>query len=125
MYDGLGNWREINEAGAKIQAVTAEDIQRVARTYFNPETSAVGIYLRKPGTGTDEDPDLAGLSPEQKPIIRQFMAQLNAEADVERLRAGREQMASRVDGADAKQQQFFKIILKKMDARIAELEAGE
>ena len=27
--DGLGNWREVNEAGPKYQAVTAEDVKRV------------------------------------------------------------------------------------------------
>lgn len=95
------------------------------KTYFDRSNSAIGIYLRKPGTGTDEDPDLAGLAPDQKPIIRQFMAQLNAETNVENLKAGRAQMEARASGGDAKQQQFFKIILKKMEARIAELEAGE
>ena len=29
--DGEGDWREINEAGPKIQAVTAADVQRVAK----------------------------------------------------------------------------------------------
>src|ERR1039458_5217340 len=32
--DGEGDWREINEAGPKIQAVTAADVQRVANKYF-------------------------------------------------------------------------------------------
>jgi predicted Zn-dependent peptidase len=45
--DGLGDWHEINEAGAKHQAVTAEDIQRVAKTYLNKETRNVAIYTRK------------------------------------------------------------------------------
>lgn len=45
--DGNGDWREINEAGAKVQAVTAADVQRVARQYFTKENRAVGIYTRK------------------------------------------------------------------------------
>jgi len=45
--DGLGNWREINERGAKIQAVTAADVQRVAKQYFTKENRAVAIYTRK------------------------------------------------------------------------------
>ncbi len=55
--DGNGNWREINEAGAKLQAVTAADVQRVARQYFTKENRAVGIYTRKSmaGQGTDKD----------------------------------------------------------------------
>lgn len=46
-YDGLGNWREINEGGAKYQAVTAADVQRVAKTYFTKENRAVATYTRK------------------------------------------------------------------------------
>ena len=46
-YDGLGNWKEINEAGPKLQAVTAADLKRVANTYFTRENRAVAIYTRK------------------------------------------------------------------------------
>jgi predicted Zn-dependent peptidase len=49
-YDGLGNWREINDAGPRIQAVSAADVQRVARKYFTKENRSVGIYNRKAGT---------------------------------------------------------------------------
>lgn len=45
--DGHGDWREINEANAKIQAVTAGDLKRVANEYFTKENRAVAIYTRK------------------------------------------------------------------------------
>ena len=45
--DGHGNWREINEANAKIQAVTAADLKRVANEYFTKENRAVATYTRK------------------------------------------------------------------------------
>jgi predicted Zn-dependent peptidase len=45
--EGLGDWREFNEANAKIQAVTADDVKRVANTYFTKENRAVAIYTRK------------------------------------------------------------------------------
>lgn len=48
--DGLGDWREINEAGPKIQAVTAADVKRVANEYFSKENRTVAIYTRKAGT---------------------------------------------------------------------------
>ena len=48
--DGSGDWREINEAGPKIQAVTAADVKRVANEYFTKENRTVAIYTRKPGT---------------------------------------------------------------------------
>jgi predicted Zn-dependent peptidase len=51
LNDGEGNWREINEAGPKIQAVTAADVKRVANTYFTKENRTVATYTRKPGAG--------------------------------------------------------------------------
>jgi len=53
--DGSGDWREINEAGPKIQAVTAADVKRVANNYFTKENRAVAIYTRKPGTATQKE----------------------------------------------------------------------
>ena len=64
LYDGLGDWREINEAGPKYQAVTAEDIQRVARKYFTREARAVAIYTRKTQT---TEPALAAPSASRQP----------------------------------------------------------
>jgi predicted Zn-dependent peptidase len=52
--DGEGDWREINEAGPKIQAVTAADIKRVATSYFTKENRMVAIYTRKPGASAKE-----------------------------------------------------------------------
>ena len=54
-YDGEGDWREINNAGAKIQAVTAADVQRVANKYFTKENRDVGIYTRKAGGAKKEE----------------------------------------------------------------------
>jgi len=52
--DGEGDWREINDSGPKIQAVTAADVQRVAKQYFTKENRAVAVYVRKPGTQAKE-----------------------------------------------------------------------
>ena len=46
-YDGQGNWREINEVGPKIQAVTAADVRRVAGKYFTPDNRVVATLTRK------------------------------------------------------------------------------
>ena len=52
--DGEGDWREVNEAGPKIQAVTAADVKRVAGKYFTKENRAAAVYTRKPGTPAKE-----------------------------------------------------------------------
>lgn len=49
MNDGLGDWKEINEAGAQIQAVTAADVKRVAAKYLTRENRTVATYTRKAG----------------------------------------------------------------------------
>jgi predicted Zn-dependent peptidase len=54
--EGLGDWRQINEAGPKYQAVTAEDVRRVAKKYFTKENRAVAVYTRKPAATTGSQP---------------------------------------------------------------------
>lgn len=123
MNEGLGDWREVNEANARLQAVTAEDVQRVANKYFTRENRAVAIYTRKPGTGSPgEDPDLASLSAEQKPVVRRIIDALTAEQDVAKLKQALAEMQAQAGDADPKRQQLQNIIQKKVAARIAELE---
>jgi predicted Zn-dependent peptidase len=125
VYDGLGDWQEINEAGARIQAVTAADVQRVTRKYFTKENRAVGIYTRKPGTGGGDDGDLAGLTDEQKGALQQLVAQLKQQNDPNQLKQGLEQMSRRAPQVPAEQKSFFQAYLKRIEARIAELQKKE
>jgi predicted Zn-dependent peptidase len=121
--EGLGDWREVNQANAKLQAVTAEDVQRVARKYFTREARAVAIYTRKAGSGSaGEDPDLVGLSADQKPVVRRIIESLLAEKDVAKLKQALASMQAQTGNPDPKRQQLQNIIQKKVAARIAELE---
>lgn len=45
--DAYDNWKTINTDLVKLQAVTADDISRVANTYFKPENRIVGVYYTK------------------------------------------------------------------------------
>ena len=45
--EGRGDWREFNEGPKKIQAVTAEDVRRVAQAYFTKENRGVAVYTGK------------------------------------------------------------------------------
>jgi predicted Zn-dependent peptidase len=122
--EGLGDWREVNEAGKKIQAVTAADLQQVVQKYFTKENRAVAHYTRKAGAGAaEEDPDLVGLSAEQKPVVRRIMDSLKSESEVAKLKEAATRMEAQAAGADPKRQQLQKIILKKVRQRIAELES--
>ena len=121
-YDGLGHWQEINEAGPKLQAVSAADVKRVAETYLTKDNRNVASIVRKAGKSASEDPDLAGLSPQQLPVVRQFLGRLAAEKNVEQLKTQLKQMEEQSAKADPKNQQFMNILKKKTAERIAELE---
>jgi predicted Zn-dependent peptidase len=41
------DWREINDGPKKYEAVTAADIQRVAKKYFDPTNRSVAVYRRQ------------------------------------------------------------------------------
>jgi predicted Zn-dependent peptidase len=121
-YDGLGRWQEINEAGPKLQAVTAADVKRAANTYLTKENRNVATVVRKAGKSASDDPDLAGLSPQQLPAVRQFLGRLKEQKSVEQLKAQLKQMEEQSAKADAKGQTFLNILKKKTAERIAELE---
>jgi predicted Zn-dependent peptidase len=49
LNDGEGDWHEINDAGVKLQAVSASDVKRVAQEYLTAENRTVALYNRKAG----------------------------------------------------------------------------
>lgn len=121
--DAGRGWETINTTGPLLQAVTAEDIQRVAREYFTPENRTVALYYREEGA-EPEDPRLAGLDEPEKAQIRQVQAQL-ATATGEQLDPLRQQLAQ-MEGMGAQvpeeQQDMFALMLELIRERIAELE---
>jgi predicted Zn-dependent peptidase len=120
--EGLGNWREINEAGPKYQAVTAADIQRVAKKYLVDDQRNVLIVRRKAGTsGAGE---LTGLTPEQQAFVNKLKTALAGETDAAKLKKGLADMDAREAQADAKAKPLMKIQRALLQQRIAELEKG-
>jgi predicted Zn-dependent peptidase len=124
-YEGLGNWREINEAGPKYQTVTAADVKRVVSAYFTKENRAVAIYTRKAGAGTQEDPDLAGLNSEQKSLLQTVASKLKAETNIEKLKQTLQKVASQEGQAPDEVKPVLKVYSKKIQARIEELEKSQ
>lgn len=45
-----GDWRYLADHRSQIASITAEDVRRVARTYFVPENRTI-VFLRRPGEG--------------------------------------------------------------------------
>jgi predicted Zn-dependent peptidase len=48
---GLGDWHDLDEHACRVAAVSAEDVRRVARAYFQPRNRTVGLYRSARETG--------------------------------------------------------------------------
>jgi predicted Zn-dependent peptidase len=123
--DGWGDWREINEAGTKVQAVTAADVKRVANRYFTRENRAVATYTRKAGTAAPDDPDLVGLDDRGKAMVRQVMQRLEAVDDPEKLRQMAAQMDAGAGSVPPEMKPAHDVVRKKVEKRIGELEKAK
>jgi predicted Zn-dependent peptidase len=113
-------WRAFNEDPAKIAAVTAEDVQRVARQYFAPERRAVITYLTK-GTGGEEeraDPAVEGLSAQEQAQVRQMRAMV-AQMPVEQARQLLQKLEAEAGGAPPEKKRMYEAMMQALKARVA------
>ncbi|MCA9285874.1 MAG: insulinase family protein [Phycisphaerales bacterium] len=121
--EALGGWESINDFPPRLQAVTAEDIQRVARKYFDASNRSVATYNRKAGTAP-VDPELAAMDPQAQAMVKQAMTRLAAETDLERLKMIEGQMNAQAAQAPPAFKPAVDYLLKKVRERIAQLEAA-
>jgi predicted Zn-dependent peptidase len=121
--EGLGGWEEINDGPKKIDAVTAADIQRVAREYFKETNRSVATYTRKAGMEAPiEDAALAALPAPLQAQARAAAAQIAKETDVERLKGALAQMSAQAAQIPPQMKPMVDFMASKIEARIAELE---
>jgi len=92
LAEGTAEWRMADQLDEEVQAVSAADVRRVAETYFTKENRAVAIWTRKGGTAP-EDPALAALPAEAKPMVKQMLGRIEAATDATQI----QQMLSRLD----------------------------
>ncbi len=125
IFESMGGWEYINESPAKLQDVTVQDIQRVARDYLTAGNSSVALYHRTAGA-EPEDPELAALDPQSRSRVKQMLARLQQRTDPAEL----EQMAAMIEGSllmvPDEQRPAMEYVIKKMRQRIQELQdAGD
>ncbi|MFM9180033.1 MAG: M16 family metallopeptidase [Phycisphaerales bacterium] len=123
--EALGDWSEINKESAKIQAVTAEDVKRVANTYFGKNNRSVATYVRKAGEQAEVDADLAALPAPMQGMARQGAKKIGAETDLAKLKEGLAEMDAQAAQVPPAMAPVLGYLKKKMTDRIAELEAGK
>ncbi|MHC4218931.1 MAG: M16 family metallopeptidase [Planctomycetota bacterium] len=121
MYEAMGGWEYINESPARLQAVTAEDIHRVAVAYFTENNSAVAIFTRKAGA-TPEDPELAALGDEWRGRVKQMLNRLKSVEDPGRLRMMAGMLETQLGQASPDEAAAMQYIVKKLNERADELE---
>lgn len=90
--EGTANWKMADQVDAAVQKVTAADVQKVAETYFTKENRAVAIWTRKGGSAP-EDPALAALPAEAKPMVKQMLSRIDSATDPAQI----QQMLTRLD----------------------------
>ena len=120
--EALGDWSEINKESAKIQAVTAGDIKRVANQYFDKTNRSVATYTRKAGATMAADPELAALPGPMQGMARQAAKKIGEEKDADKLKEGLTQLRDQAAQVPPQMAPVMEYLMKKMEARIAELE---
>ena len=120
MYAGLGDWRYINTSAERIEAVTAEDLQRAAKEYLTEESRSVGIFLREEGSAP-EDPEVAALPPPAQPMVRQTLKQLESVDDPAQLQQMIAQMQQAAGQAPPEMKPAIDLILKRANERLEAL----
>jgi predicted Zn-dependent peptidase len=123
LREATRTWQTINSDPPLLQAVTAQDIQRVAKKYFEKENRNVAIYYTKK-SDKPEDPELAGLGEQEKAQIQQLksmLPQMKAE-QVKQILASVEQQGA---SAPPEQQAAIKYVKKLLEERLKQLEGGK
>lgn len=123
IYDAMGDWHYLNDSSAAVQAVTAEDVMKVAKTYFPAEGRNTLWYVRK--AGTDEDPALAALDGQAKAMAKSMIAQISGEEDASRLEQAMVQMQANIGQAPDDFKPALELVIAKIQERLAQLEAGK
>jgi hypothetical protein len=132
LYETWYDWSYINDSPKLMLAVTADDVRRVVKDYFDPKTRTLAIYRTKEGASVaPQDPELeaalAGLSPEQKEQTMAMIKRIKESDDIDTLNRMHAMMGrgASSDRVPDDQKAVFRHMLNILEARIAELEASD
>jgi predicted Zn-dependent peptidase len=125
-YDGLGDWQYLNYNSEKTLAVTADDVKRVANTYFTKQNRAVGTYHRKTGTAAAEiPPEVAALPDQMREMIMAQIKQIQAVDDPAQLEQALGQIEQQKGNVPPEFEKVLPVMENIIRERIAELQSSE
>ncbi len=125
IFELMGDWEYINQSSGKLQAVTAEDIQRVANTYFAKTNRAVATYTRKAGSGGEDTEFLAlqeKIGPQMANQIKAQVKQMQSIKDVAILQKILQDAGANKDRVPAEMKAGFDYMIKQLEAHLASLQ---
>ena len=116
-------WATINSDPALYDAVTVDDIQRVANDYLTDENRAVAVYYRRETDGEDDNPLLTGLDDQERQQAQQTMAVV-AELDAEQLQQFLAQAEEMVAQAPEDNRDLAEALVAIVQERLDSIGAG-
>lgn len=124
LADANRGWRTFNEDPKLLDAVTADDIQRVANKYFKPERRGVILYYTKKSEGAEEAPLLAGLTDQEKAQIHQMKGILG-QLRLEQAKMMLQQVEQQEGIAPPERKKILEVMKKLIQDRVKQLEGGK
>ena len=137
IYDTWYDWTYINEAPERVLRVTADDVRRVVKKYFDPKTRTVAVYRTKEVEDTieeeeeePEDPELAAVLAPLKPKVQENVKSMLDRIEQLNARELETWAALMIAAMDARripeaQKPAIEYVVRKMRERAAELTPAE
>ncbi len=117
--EAQGSYKDFLEEPARLQAVTSEDVKRVARTYFTKENRNVMLVYRKAAKAEGPaDPELEKLPAQARPMVQAQVKQM-ATLPKEKLQQTLEQMEAQAGQVPPAQRPVVEYLMKKLREAIA------
>ena len=126
VYDAYHDWRDMTTETDKYLAVTAADVQRVAKKYLDDDLRNVAVYRSKAGTAQGPpDPLYDALPADQKAMADQMKAQIGSVQDPAQIEGFLAKVSEQAGAAPPDQQGFVKWLQNFLQTRLASLKGGK
>jgi predicted Zn-dependent peptidase len=132
IYEAWVGWQQLNEYPRLVQAVTAEDIRRVARTYLTGDRRGVATYTRRKGADvpliTLEDVEASLPEGMREMIMAQFrgqLAELSNETDTDKLREALAQLNEQAAMMPPVFKTMMDYVRQEIGRRIQSIDGGD
>jgi predicted Zn-dependent peptidase len=117
LAENTRGWETFNTDPKRLDAVTADDVQRVAKRYFLPDERVVAIYYTKKAAADETDALLEGLTEEEAAAVRQMRPMIQS-LPVEKAREMLAQMEQQAGSAPPDKRRVMEAIVKLLQQRI-------